>query len=107
MNDSITGALPVSITSGPVPLTALSIDLRVGRHSPFQAGWVSLQSSLAAREDTCSSFASPNRSLHRSLRGPFLAAALQAALQQSIHHTVAGFQLVERNELVRLVALIH
>jgi hypothetical protein len=45
MNDSITGALPVPITSGPVQLTALSIDLRVGRHSPFQAGWVSLQSS--------------------------------------------------------------
>ena len=49
MNDSITGALPVPITSGPVPLTALSIDLRVGRRSPFQAGWVSLQSGLAAR----------------------------------------------------------
>ena len=37
----------------------------------------------------------------------FLTAALQAALQQSFHHAVAGFQLVERNELVRLVALIH
>ena len=93
------GALPVPITSGPVPLTALSIDLRSGDTARFRVA--SIQPGSAV--DTCSSFVSPNR----SLRGPFLAAALQAAQQQSFHHAVAGFQLVERNELVRLVALIH
>ena len=36
MNDSITGALPVPITSGPVPRTALSIDLRVGDTARFR-----------------------------------------------------------------------
>jgi hypothetical protein len=104
MNDSITGVTSCPDNVRPLPRTALSIDLRVGRHSPPVSGWMSVASiQPGSAVEYCSSFASPNR----SLRGPFLAAALQAALQQSFHHAVAGFQLVERNELVRLVALIH
>ena len=103
MNDSITGALPVPITSGPVPRTALSIDLRVGDTARFRLDGCRFNPAWQRGRILV-------RRLHRltdRLRGPFLAAASQAALQQSFHHAVAGFQLVERNELVRLVALIH